>query len=355
MRKVEQYYTTESYFRQRLHTIGRRLGLRDETLADHACWKAELRATLVRLAGIDTMVPTPLIPRITESVVVEDGIVRERVLLETEPDVTMPCYVLRPAHSVDGALPVVLCPHGHRSGGKLAPAGRRDIPEVSQTIEVHQYDYALQYARCGFVAIAPDARGFGERRESTRQGDSSDLVLGGSCAQLNAMAIPLGQTVAGMWTWDLMRLIDYVAMRPDCDSQRVGCAGLSGGGMQTLWLTALDERVKAAVVSGYLYGCEESLLVLSGNCQCNYVPHLWEHADIGDIAALIAPRPLLVETGTRDELNGQSGMANVAAQMEIIRRAYVLHDMADRLHHDVFEGGHRWNGMHALPWMQRWL
>ena len=86
---------------------------------------------------------------------------------------------------------------------------------------------------------------------------------------------------------------------------------LSGGGLQTLCLAALDERVACAVISGYMYGVEDSLLHLSGNRDCNYIPHLWESADMGDVAALIAPRPLLIEAARQDPLNGPRGMDNV--------------------------------------------
>jgi hypothetical protein len=160
------------------------------------------------------------------------------------------------------------------------------------------------------------------------------LLLSNSCAVLNHMAIPLGQTVTGMWTFDLIRLVDYVETRPECNALRIGCAGLSGGGLQTLWLTALDERVRCAVVSGYFYGYKDSLLRLANNCSCNYVPHLWELADMGDIAALVAPRPLLIETGTLDPLNGERGVANVAEQLAIARQAYTLLGASERLGHD---------------------
>ena len=158
-----------------------------------------------------------------------------------------------------------------------------------------------------------------------------------------------------MWTWDLHWLIDYVETRPDCDAARLGVAGLSGGGLQTLWASALDERVRCAVISGYLYGYKESLLDQHRNCSCNYVPGLYEYVDMGDIAALIAPRPLLIETGNRDGLNGASGLANVTPQVEIIRSAYRLLGHEDRLYHDIFPGEHRWNGVEAIPWMERHL
>jgi hypothetical protein len=151
-----------------------------------------------------------------------------------------------------------------------------------------------------------------------------------------------------------MRLIDYAATRDDCDTTRIGCAGLSGGGLQTLWLTALDERVRCAVVSGYFYGYKDSLLRMSSNCSCNYVPGLWQLADMGDIAGLIAPRPLLVESGLRDPLNGERGVANVLEQLEITRRAYRLLGAEERLAHSTFDGEHRWDGREVVGWLERW-
>lgn len=179
--------------------------------------------------------------------------------------------------------------------------------------------------------------------------------MGSSCRELNQMAISLGLTVTGMWVFDLMRLIDYMETREDCDLSRLGCAGLSGGGLQTLWLSAMDDRVKAAVVSGYFYGYHDSLLLLSGNCSCNYVPHLWETVDMGDIAALIAPRPLMIETGDQDPLNGRGGVENVVSQLEITRRAYRLFHAEENLAHSLNHGAHRWYGRDAYGFMTHHL
>ena len=70
--------------------------------------------------------------------------------------------------------------------------------------------------------------------------------------------------------WDLMRLIDYVAARGAWSLRELGCVGFSGGAMQTLCLAALDERVRWALISGYLYGVRGALLTLNNNCSCNY-------------------------------------------------------------------------------------
>jgi dienelactone hydrolase len=331
----------------------RGMRLRAQDAAELAAWRSELRARLRAIIGIDTMRACPLDPQI-DAPEQCDGYVQTRVVIAVEPDVRMPLYVLTPDDlRPEQRRPVVLAPHGHASAGKAAVVGRADAPELVRTIAQHNYAYGVQLVRAGYIVLCPDARGFGERREPVVMADGD--LLGSSCQVLNNMALPLGQTVTGMWTWDLMRLLDYVATRADCDATRIGCVGLSGGGAQTLWLAALDERVRCAVVSGYFYGYKDSLLRLSTNCSCNYVPGLWQLADMGDIGALLAPRPLLVETGRDDGLNGERGVLNVTEQLDITRQAYALLGVEDRLAHTVFEGGHRWDGAAVLPWLARWL
>ena len=125
--------------------------------------------------------------------------------------------------------------------------------------------------------------------------------------------------------------------------------------MQTLYFAALDTRVDCAVISGYFYGVRDSLLEMPNNCCCNIVPRLWEHFDMGDLGAMIAPRPLLIESGDTDSLNGARGIKNVMSQVAVTRRAYKALKSGDRLYHDIFAGEHRWNGIHAIPWMKKWV
>ena len=341
-------YMTQTYLRNRWDSVGRKLAFSAETPAELRAWRQKTCAKLMELTGFDTMQPCPLNPVITEETDQGDYI-RQRVEIETEPGVIMPLYALVPKG--EGPWPAVMAPHGHGSGGKYSPAGRRDIPELVETIEVHNYDYGVQFAREGFIVFCPDARGFGERQERLAKGN----ILSNSCYWINAMAYPLGQTVTGMWAWDLTRLVDYIETREDCAPGKIGCAGLSGGGLQTLWVSAFDERIRCAVISGYFYGYKESLLDMHGNCSCNYVPHLYEYVDIGEVGALIAPRPVLIETGDKDGLNGASGLDNVIPQVEILRRAYRITGDEGLVSHDVFHGEHRWNGKQAIPWMKRFL
>jgi len=348
---VDQLYASEPQLARRLAAVGRGLAFDCRSRAEWAIWRAQLQGKLRELLGIDHLVPTDPHPRVTEAVP-EDGYIRQRVEIDTEPGVTMPLYVLIPDR-LSGPASAVIAPHGHGSGGKVSPAGVASTPAVAEAIEHYNYAYGVEAVRRGYVVFCPDARGFGERRESLSAGD--DQLLQSSCHQLAHMLLPLGLTVAGVWVWELSRLIDYALTRPEVRGGGVGCIGLSGGGLQTLYLSALDARVRCAVVSGYFYGVGDALLHLSGNCDCNYAPHLWEYADMGDVGALIAPTPLLIEAGTRDPLNGPRGIDNVLEQYDITRAAYALLEAGDRLAIDVFEGEHRWHGTVAWEWLDRWL
>ncbi|QHW35048.1 hypothetical protein GZH47_11735 [Paenibacillus rhizovicinus] len=334
----------------------RQLALRAGSKEEYAAWKEQVRGRLREITGMNTMEGCELSPRLLGSEQM-DGYRRDKLIIQTEPGVWMPLYVLVP----DGAgsppegmrTPCVIAAHGHRTAGKLSVAGRSEIPAVKAQIGVYNNDYGVRLAQEGYIVFCPDARAFGERREWTLQGDDDESFIGSSCAQLNHMAIGLGQSLTGMWTWDLMRLADYIETRADCGA--IGCVGLSGGGLQTLWLAALDDRIQAAVLSGYFYGYKDALLKLSDNCACNYVPNLWTCVDMGDLGALIAPRPLLVESGTNDRLNGERGIANVYEQVDITRQAYRLFDAERELQHFVFEGGHMWRGDQTYAFLDRHL
>jgi dienelactone hydrolase len=340
-------YSLSRYFNQRWQRAGLRMALHAKTLSAFLDWRGNTQRTLYTLVGYDTFQTAPLLPRITEETTFPEYI-RQRVELQTEPGVIMPLYVLIPRLG-RATYPAVIAAHGHGSGGKYAVAGCREIPEIAEAIELYHYDYGVQFAKAGLIAFCPDARGFGERQEPSSRGS----ILNSSCRDINAMAYPLGQTITGMWAWDLHRLVDYIESRADCTPGKIACVGLSGGGLQTLWTAALDERIRCAVISGYFYGYRESLLEMCDNCWCNYVPHLYEYVDIGDIAALIAPRPLFIETGNRDPLNGASGLANVLSQLKTTQRAYALWSVSQNLVHDVCDGEHRWYGTHSLPWLVR--
>lgn len=313
------------------------------TKEDFVRWQSDMKTLLTKLLGFDKMEQTSLHPVTEEITMQPGGIRREHVRILVEPDVWMPMYLLIPADAGPATRPF-LCPPGHGGAGKYTVSGVTGYELVNQSIEKYQYDYGMQLAKLGYVAVCPDCRGFGERRELISDTEDPALAMKGDCYWLAHMGEPLGIPVAGMLTWDLMRAVDYLEERSEWDVSRVSCLGFSGGGMQTLWLAALDPRIRLTVISGYMYGFRDSLLAMNRNCSCNYVPHLWEHLDMGDIASLIAPRPMLIQSCSGDRLNGARGLFNVFEQMDIIKNAYALFGRQEALIHEICPGPHSWHG-----------
>ncbi len=342
---MEHYYTSLESLSARLRGREKSHAFAAGSAAELEGWQARTRRFLCGLLGLDALTPCPPFPVLLGTEELPGRPYRRHKLtIHTEADVVMPLYLLEPKQSAPGPRPAVIATHGHQSGGKDAVAGRDDIPEVARAIERGNYTYGTALAAMGFMVFCPDARGFGERRETGAQGETPDRRLASSCRALSHMALGVGLTLAGLWVWDLLRLIDYIETRPECDSGRIACVGFSGGGMQALLAAALDSRVRFAATSGYFYGYHDSLLVLNENCDCNYVPGLWNAVDMGDLGALVAPRALAVESGDSDRLSGKRGLANVTEQLETTRRAYRLLGAEHNLTHHVFAGPHRWQG-----------
>jgi len=342
--KIEACYGSLSSMLRKFDRFARQDCFRGQSVEEFEEWREKTRGLLSGLLGLEKMEECDLHPITMEkAVTLPDGIRREHIRIQTEPDIWMTMYLLIPADA-DPNTRLFLCPPGHNGAGKYTVAGLGEYGAIKEKIEQYQYDYGMQLAKKGFVAVCPDCRGFGERRETVA--DAKDPVLGlkGDCYWLAHMGEPLGIPAAGMLVWDLMRLIDYLELRNEWDTEHIGCLGFSGGGMQTLYLAALDERIQYAVISGYMYGFRDALLTLNRNCSCNYIPHLWEHLDMGDIASLIAPRPLVIQSCRQDRLNGPRGIVNAVEQAAVIEKAYRLCHAEKLPLHDICEGGHQWHG-----------
>ncbi|MBB5196042.1 dienelactone hydrolase family protein [Anaerocolumna cellulosilytica] len=339
---IKKYYTCKEHLDKKFDS-GRKSRLKAETKEEYLKWKEETRTLLKKVIGLDKMETCELNPETLEVIRLENGITREKVVIQVEPDVYMPFYILIPPVIKTDEIQCFLALPGHSGAGKYSIAGCYEIPAVADKIKEFNYDYGMQLALLGYVVLCPDIRGFGERREEALQTDDESAFINSTCFHLSHMAEPLGQTVTGMNTWDMMRLLDYLKKRNEWKYDKVGCVGFSGGGMLTLWLSALDDRIQQAIISGYLYGYKDSLLTLNGNCSCNYIPHLWEYVDMGDIGALLAPRQVMIQSCRDDHLNGPRGLINVYEQLEIMKKAYRLFGAEENIKHDIREGGHRFH------------
>jgi hypothetical protein len=124
--------------------------------------------------------------------------------------------------------------------------------------------------------------------------------------------------------------------------------GISGGGMHTFFSTALDERIKACVISGYYSTFKDSILAMH-HCACNFVPGLAQFGEMYDIVGLIAPRPLLVEAGTYDPI---FPLEAVQRSVDMARsQVYAVWEAAAQVETDIFEGRHQISGRRAYDFL----
>jgi dienelactone hydrolase len=304
--------------------------------ADDDVWRARTRAELhARLGAHPTAVTLDL--ETTEAVDCGDY-TRSRIVFDTEDTMSVPAYLLVPHVRRDSAPgPAVLAIHGHGAGKSLV-CGIDDGGPGD--------DYAHVLASLGYVVLAPDLRGFGERRDWSppdKYHCDWDLV----CATM-AGIVPLERNL-----WDLGRALDVLCAHPLVDPTRIAAAGLSYGGTCTLFLAALDERVKVAIVSGYLSSWRIAHTVPWNMCGSQVMPGQLGAIEHLDIAALVAPRPMLVESGAEDSI---FPAVTARETVERLRPLYArLGAPADALVHDVGEGDHRWYGTAAPAFLERWL
>jgi dienelactone hydrolase len=265
-----------------------------------------------------------------------DGYARHQVVFDTEDTMSVPAYLLVPdGRSAPGAA--VLACHGHGPGKSQAVGlAHTDAPNS---------DYARQLVLEGYVVLAPDLRCFGERQDWNPEDHYA-------CDTNLVHAVMAGWNPLAQNVWDLQRCLDVLAGHPLVDPGRLGMVGLSFGGTVTLFTSAVDARVAAAVVSGYFSSWAESHKMPWNMCGSQVAHGMLGRLEHEDLGALIAPRPLLIETGTEDPL------FPLAAATESVRRTrlvYEQQDAGERLVHDVFDGEHQWHGARALPFLNRWL
>jgi len=332
-------------------TATERSGLTFEgsTREDWERWRkafdGRLRALLGRFPE-----PVPLEPEIAETVDCDDH-VREKVYFDSEKYATVAAYVLIPKDLRPGERrPGILAAHGH-GRGKADICGVYATEEEQQHVQALNYDYARQFARRGYVVIAPDWRGFGERSSP------ADWARPGrDPCNVNYMAMGyLGYHLLALQVWDGMKCVDYLQSRPEVDPERLGVGGLSFGGTMTTYLAALEPRLKVACISGYVSTVKGDAITMRGKgnfCGAQYMPGLLTIGDIPEVAGLIAPKPLCVEMGEEDQCFVIDDAKAAFAQVE---RIYAAAGASDRLISDVFAGGHEWSGRKSFAWFEHWL
>jgi dienelactone hydrolase len=215
-------------------------------------WQRELRAKVTDLLG-GFPPRTPLQPQTLE-IRQFPNYRRERILLQSRPGVAAIGYLLTPARR-QAPHPVVIAVPGHGCGVDdivgIDEHGRDRSGKPG-----YEHDFALQAVEHGLAVFAIEPMGFGYRRDKVTRVKGAEAT---ACQPAAGSALLLGETMLGWRVWDVMRSVDWIGTRRELAGDRVGCMGISGGGTCTLFSAALDQRIKAAFVSGYLNTFRDSI------------------------------------------------------------------------------------------------
>jgi dienelactone hydrolase len=325
-------------------TMPRRMRFDATTKKAAEVWQKKLRAKVTELIGGFPQ-RTPLQPRILEKKEFP-GYTRETIVFQSRPGLGVFAYLLIP-EGRKAPHPAVVSIPGHGRGVDDI-VGVDENGQDRTTKPPYAYDYGIQVVENGMAAFAIEPFGFGCRRDAAARKVGAGHS---SCQPAAGAALLFGQTMVAWRVWDVMRSIDYLQTRPELDPQRIGCMGISGGGTITVFASALDTRIQAALVSGYLNTFRDSILSLS-HCIDNYVPGILEWCEQYDVAGLIAPRPLWCESGEKDPIFPIEAFRQSYAKVE---KVYQVMGATDRIGMEIHPGEHVFHGKKGLPFLAKRL
>ncbi|HKH90217.1 MAG TPA: alpha/beta hydrolase family protein [Gemmatimonadaceae bacterium] len=309
-------------------------------------WQQRARRRLVeRLGGL----PAKRSPLNAEVLETKDlgTYTREKIVFDTRENLSAIGYLLIPKNGTR-PLPAVVCVSGHGRGLPDILGMADDGSQRAERNVGYAKEYALQCVEHGYATFAVEQLAFGTRRDDSARRAGPQVE---SCRPAACAALLLGQTMAGWRVWDAMRSIDYLATRPEVDGSRVATLGASGGGTTSLLTAAVDQRVKAAVVSAYFNTFRDSIVSIS-HCPDNYVPGLLQDMEMYDLSGLVAPRALFVESGRNDRIFPIAGSERAAGKA---RDIYGVYGVAERFGYEVHEGGHEVHLVGAFDFLRRAL
>ena len=286
--------------------------------------KADALRQQIRVANglVPMHEPTPLNAKIFGKIEREDYTV-EKVYFEPFPGFLTTGNLYRPKGKT-GPFPGIVSPHGHWGRGRLEDIERGSIPAR-----------CINFAKQGYVVFAYDMIGYNDsdKQIEHRFGGAREGLWG-----LSAMGLQLQNGI---------RAIDFLQNLSDVDKERIGCTGASGGGTQTFILTAVDERIKVSAPVNMISA------TMQGGCRCENAPNLRLDASNLEIAALMAPRPLLLVSATGD------WTANTpTVEYPAIRSVYAHFDAKDKVHQIQVDAEHNYNKESreaVYAWFAKWL
>lgn len=305
---------------------------------DPEAWKAENRAFVKQgMSFEEERAPLDMRVHATEAF---DGYTRKTITFGTVPGCRVSAYLLIPDHLKEPA-PAILALHDHSGhyywGKEKLTEHHEKLPFVEwfQEFRYGERGYASHLARQGYVVLCPDAIGWGDRCSFTSSWIGANYVdmapydiqsetyvdefdkAWAHCEERFAATIAFaGRHYIGVMVRDDMGALDLLSTLPEVDASRIGCVGLSMGGYRTALLTALDERIKASCIVGYMTKYSDTS-PNHGQPNTWALPGVYNELPYEDLVALAMPRPLLALNCENDKLFDLSTQVLACRQVEM--------------------------------------
>ncbi|MGI9474717.1 MAG: alpha/beta hydrolase, partial [Rubripirellula sp.] len=308
-----------TYFREQTASLTDRTFANIETLDDWIGQRDTYRGQLLEMLGLDPYpAKTPLRAKIVGQIE-REGVIAERIHFQSMPGLYVTANLYRPAIQ-NAPLPAVLYVCGH---GRVRKDG------ISLGNKTHYQHHGAWFAKNGYVCLTIDTIQLGEI-EGLHHGTYREKMWWWNNR---------GYTPAGVEAWNCVRAIDFLQSRKEVDGDRIGVTGRSGGGAYSWWIAAIDDRVQAAVPVAGITSLENHVVdgCVEGHCDCMFMVNTYRW-DYPMIAALIAPRPLLISNSDKDRIFPLDGVVDVHKR---VRKIYELYDAADKLGLQITEGPHK--------------
>lgn len=324
------------YFRRETAKLTNQSLAEIQTRADWEKRKPVYRRQLQEMLGLEPFPErTPLKPVVTGTLEEEEFVV-EKLHFQSRPGLYVTGNFYRPK-KFEGKLPTILyvCGHGGRKQGGRSLGNKTSYQH-----------HGAWFARNGYACLTIDTLQLGEI-EGIHHGTYRHGMW-----WWNAR----GYSPAGVEAWNCIRALDYLETRPEVDADRIGVTGRSGGGAYSWWIAALDERIKVAVPVAGITSLHNHVVdgCVEGHCDCMYPvnTYRWDYAQV---AALVAPRPLLISNTDKDGIFPLDGVVDVYVKT---RRIYQLLGAGGKIGLQITEGPHKDTQnlrIHAFHWFNEHL
>lgn len=268
----------------------------------------------------------------------EGDYLKEYVEVISEDHGSFPMYILTPKNN-ESIYPAVIALHGHGKYGSEAVVG-----VSGESGEIH-HQFGVSLVLKGFRVFIPEIIGFGKRR---LQVDISKENLS-SCSRLGTALLLKGKTLVGKRVAEVRSLLLFLKEDPVVDSGRIGIVGFSGGALVAAYSMILAKEISGCVLSGFPSTFRGSILDRP-HCIDNYIPHIYEEADLPQWLSLIAPRPLYFECGIHDQVFPRM---SAETAIEEVTQHYQRHGISTNFGFNQFDGAHEVSGEKSFDWLRK--